>query len=159
MSAQVPRTLSDWASIAEIASGVAVIVTLVVLILGVRENTEVVRASAYANSQDSFSELQLTMLTDPDSLRAWNAFLERDTSGFDQLDHMRVNSIVLILFRTFETAYFSERYGLIGEEEWRRLDRNICGNFRRARAMGREAILGAVMSVEFMEYMTSTCSD
>ena len=39
------QKLSEWASIAEIVSGIAVVITLVFLIFGIRENTEVTRAA------------------------------------------------------------------------------------------------------------------
>jgi hypothetical protein len=44
--------LSDWANVAEVVSGVAVVITLIFLILSIRENTEITRAAAY----DTFAE-------------------------------------------------------------------------------------------------------
>ncbi len=41
------QKLSDWASAAEIIASIAVVITLIILILGIRENTEVVRAGSY----------------------------------------------------------------------------------------------------------------
>jgi len=40
------QKLSDWASMAEIASAIAVVVTLVLVLVELRENTEAVRAAA-----------------------------------------------------------------------------------------------------------------
>ncbi len=44
------RDLSTWAHIAEIASGLAVFVTMVLLILQVRDNTEAIRVAARQKS-------------------------------------------------------------------------------------------------------------
>lgn len=152
------KTLSDWASIAEIASGIAVVTTLIVLILGVRENTEVVRASAYANSIASLNDLSLTTLADVDAVRVWESYIREDTAGFDNLDEQRLNLMLLTIFRTYETAYFSEGYGLIGESEWGRLNRTICGHFERANRLGRGSLLAAVLTTDFIDYMTDLCS-
>jgi hypothetical protein len=51
--------LSDWAGIAEIFSGIAVVVTLVFLIIGIRENTEVTRAATYADLLDGLNEYSM----------------------------------------------------------------------------------------------------
>jgi hypothetical protein len=156
--ARMNQRLSDWANIAQIASGIAVVITLIVLIVGVRENTEVVRASAYANSIASLNDLSLTTLTDVDAVRVWEAYIREDTADFDNLDEQRLNLMLLTVFRTYETTYFSEGYGLIGQSEWGRLNRTICGHFGRANALGRAALLEGVLTAEFIGYMTNLCS-
>ena len=55
------QKLADWASIAEIISGIAVVVTLIVLIVEVRDNTEVLRVSAY-NDNERFRGLGISGL-------------------------------------------------------------------------------------------------
>lgn len=51
--------LSGWASIAEIISGTAVLITLVFLVFGIRENTEITRAAAYDRNIDSLNQWRL----------------------------------------------------------------------------------------------------
>ena len=109
--------LSDWASIAEIVSSIAVIVTLVFLVLGVRDNTDVLRASAYADLMDSLNEFQSEQMANPDSLRVWDAFVAEEAAELDGLDRRRLTLTALILFRIYEKAYFSNQSGLIGESE------------------------------------------
>ena len=151
--------LSDWASIAEIVASVAVVVTLIVLIIGVRENTDTVRASAYSSNLQSINQLQAEILSDPDAVRVYTAFIDEDTSGLDDEDRMRLTLILLSNFRSYESAYFSERYGLLGEEEWRRFDRNICFFFRKALTVGVDGAIRTTLTEDFMAYVADLCSD
>jgi len=60
--------LEKWASIAEIASGIAVVITLLIRFAGVRENTEITRTAMYADALDQFNALETEILLDPDLL-------------------------------------------------------------------------------------------
>jgi len=64
---------------------------------------------------------------------------------------------LLTQFRNFESAFFSRRYGVIGEEEWGRLDRSICDWDRRANLAQRRMLLERVMTPQFMDYLASRC--
>jgi len=151
------RKLSNWASIAEIVSGVAVVTTLVFLFLGIRENTEIVRASAYAGSMDSLNDFTMDVVTDADLRAVWTAFLNENTVDVD--DRQTLQMLLIVLFRNYEKAYFSERYGLLGSAEWGRFERQICLQVDRAHVTD-ESILGfldAVLTDEFAVYVHSTC--
>lgn len=151
------QKLSDWASLAEIVASVGVVVTLIVLIVGVRENTAVVRASAYSNNLQSINELQGQILSDPDAVRAYTAFISDDISGLDDQDRMRLTLILLSMFRSYESAYYAERYGLLGEEEWRRFDQGICFFYRRALSAGAIGAIRTTLTDEFMVYVAGLC--
>jgi len=87
------QKLADWASIAEILSGIAVVITLIVLVVGVRENTEVVRASMFDSIVDKMNGFQATVATDPDLLRIWTAYVEGSATDLDEIDRQRLNLI------------------------------------------------------------------
>ena len=152
------QKLSDWASIAEILSSIAVVVTLVFLAVGIQDNTNVTRAAVYASSIDSLNEFESTILTDPELSRIYLAYLGSETAGLDPVDANRLTLIVAILFRTYEKAYYSERYDLIGEEEWGRFERMICINYARAETAGQEETIRNLMTEEFMRYIL-TCAN
>jgi hypothetical protein len=152
------QKLSDWASIAEIVSGVAVIVTLVILIIGVRENTETVRASTFASNLNALNDFQTALVADSEALRAWDAFMRRSNAGLDELDERRLTLIVTTFFNIYENAYYFEKYGLVGAEGWERFDRNVCGFFDRAWKVGQAEVLEQILSNEFHEYISAKCS-
>ena len=64
------QKLSDWASIAEIVSGIAVVVALVFLVVGIRENTEMARASMYERTFDSLNQWRMDIANN-DALLEW----------------------------------------------------------------------------------------
>ncbi len=152
------QRLSSWASIAEIGSSIAVVVTLIFLVVGIRENTSVTRASVYASSIDSLNEFESTILTDPELSRVYLAYLGSATASLDPADADRITLIVAILFRIYEKAYFTERYDLIGEEEWGRFERMICINYTRAETAGEAQTIRNLMTEEFMRYI-SACAN
>jgi len=147
--------LSDLASIAEIVSGIAVVVTLVVLIVEIRDNTQVLRLSAYNNNVDSINEFGTLISRDADNGRIWNSFVSGDTENLTEVDRRRLTDWLFILFRTYEKAYFSERSGLIGEEEWARFERNICGMFELSQTA--EVLIAVPLTQEFYGYVTNSC--
>jgi len=153
------RKLSDWASIAEIVSSVAVVTTLVFLILGIRENTEIVRASAYAGSMDSLNDFTMDVVTDADLRPIWMAFVNENTADFDAIDRQQVQLLLIVLFRNYEKAYFSARYGLLGSAEWGRFERQICVQVDRASIVDENVLgfLEVILTDEFAAYVRSTC--
>ena len=152
------QKLSNWASIAEIGSSLAVVVTLIFLIVGLQDNTNVTRASVYASSIDSLNDFESTILADPELSRIHLAYLRSDTVGLSPEETDRLTFIMAILFRIYEKAYYSERYDLIGEEEWGRFERMICINYARAETAGTAQTIRNLMTEEFMRYIL-TCAN
>ena len=113
--------LEKWALVAEIVSGFAVVLTLVILVLGVRENTTTLRATAAAISRDSLASLndQGIALTQ-DKL----ALIERvrdPTTSLEDLTY--AERLWLQLFqRAFlqrvEAQYFRYVNGMLDDDIW-----------------------------------------
>ena len=122
-----------------------------------RENTSAVRASAYANNIASLNQLSIATLVDADAVRVWESYIREDTTGFDRVDEQRLNLMLLTLFRTYETAFLSERYGLLGNNEWGRFERQACGHFRRVQTLGVRDVLQGVLTTDFTDYLTALC--
>ena len=99
----------SWASFAEIASDIAVVVTLLIHIAGVRENTEITRTAMYADTLDQFNALETEILLDPDLVPIYYRYLIADPTGLGPEDQERVGLIVPILFRTSDRACAATR--------------------------------------------------
>ena len=161
------QKLSNWASVAEIASSAAVVATLVILIFGIAENTSVTRASVYANTIDTLNQFEVAMLADPELSRIYRQFsrllqLDDDDVGrITREDAERMVSMIHILFRNYEKAYYTRQYGLLGEEEWSRFQRAICLNLERMRTLdrGMAGFLNIVVTREFSSYVLATCAE
>ena len=151
--------LSDWASVAEILASVAVVITLILLLIGVRENTAITRASMYAGTLDQFNTFETAMLSDPELHEVFVRYINADTAGLSDSDRDRVSTMIAILFRTYDRAFIADRNRLIGDDEWQRFERAICNNFQLTRSAGLLAQVERLTSQSFWEYAVRTCSD
>ena len=151
------QNLSDWANLAQVASGIAVVITLVFLILGLRENTDVTRAAMYQRSSDNLIEFRRDIMRDPEIARLYDAFLNNQAEDIDGLDRVRLTQLILNIFQISETAFFTQRYGLLGSAEWSRFESSICGYYPLARSARLTGSLQRVMTKDFMEYIAVSC--
>jgi hypothetical protein len=127
-SRNMNQKLSNWASVAEIVSGIAVVVTLLFLIVGIRENTAVTRVSIYGDLVQEITQMESGRIYDPEAARVLSTFYEETTSTLDASERRTLDAYVGVLFRIYERAYFSREYDIIGDEEWSRLEFIICAN-------------------------------
>jgi hypothetical protein len=151
--------LAELANIAEIASGIAVVVTLIFLIIGIRENTDVTRASMYSRNTDALIRVRDRVAADPD-IAKWYQQLFNDElvrSDLEPHQYWQLGMVISNLFSVYENAYFSRQYGALGESEWRRFDTNICLQWRRMPSDIKDVLFNT-MTEEFIDYVVDLCS-
>ena len=148
---------TKWSAIAEIISGIAVVITLIFLIAGIQENTNVTRAAVYESSLDRLNDFDKTVIQDPELLQIWDRYYNGEAATLEALDEERLLGLIRLLFRTFENAYFNEQYELIGDAEWTRFQRSICGQYSILASQGMTGSVEAIVTSEFMEYMEASC--
>lgn len=148
------QKLSDWASIAEIVSGIAVVVTLVFLIASIRANTAALRADTYESNTDDINAFQYEVLRDPDSLRVLQAWQADRGASLDDIDWFRLDMLLGVQLREIDSQYSSYTYGQIGEAEWRRFELPACGIYRSVEAAGRRI---PALTDEFLKYINESC--
>lgn len=151
--------LSDWTSVAEIVSGVAVVVTLIFLSVGIRENTNTVRVAVFSNLTDATNELERDIYLDPELSLVWANFLSGETDGLDATQSTRLRGILTAGFRNFDKAFFAQKYNVIGQAEWRRFDTAICSIQELSlRSLKLDFSEHPTLTDEFREYIAS-CSN
>src|SRR6185312_5655199 len=64
-------SLSDWAAIGNIASGIAVLISLIYLALQIRQNTHALKRAEANATQDQFSSWRVTLATDKELITIW----------------------------------------------------------------------------------------
>jgi hypothetical protein len=149
--------LSNWASIAEIASGLAVVVTLALLLVGIRDNTAVTRAAMYFDLIDSINEIDRAVWSDPDLSRIQSALFRGQTDELSEADMTRLRQMLVTNFRNLEKGYFAWEYELIGAAEWRRISEAICRNVDLAVSIGLSALELNNLTVEFRDFAGQAC--
>ena len=117
------RTLQDWASIAEIAGGIAIVISLIYVGFELRENTRAIQAQ----TRQAFSAQDLTFFeTALDQTVVARAVAKRQAG--EALSHLEQSQLATrqhLNFRIFEHAYYQYQKGTLEEGEWDRYARII----------------------------------
>ena len=132
----------------EILASVAVVVTLIFVVVEIRQNTEVARAASYAESMDGLTQWRLTMASDPELATLWEAY----NFGGERSEDFRLNLLVSTLWGIYENAYYSNQRGLFGRSEWERFERQVCRNAARDLPL-----IGNLLTEEFRAFAESGC--
>ncbi len=154
------KSLSDWASIAEIISGFAVVATLIFLIFGIRGNTEITRVAVYESNINSLIEWRSQLIQDRDIARLWEAYTNADIENLDSTDRLRLVQLVANNFNIYEKAYYAQLYGVMGTSESARFEAMSCVQY--GNALQNEwmlNILDRIMTTQFMSYLSDNCAD
>jgi hypothetical protein len=121
---EIPMSLSDLASIGSFVSGVAVAVTLVLLLLQMRQNTRAVRAAASQEHTAAYHSLTTHLIDSSAFANIWRRGIDR----FDTLtDDERVSFFAFLsaLFRFFEASRLQWKHGQLDKEHWHNIESNI----------------------------------
>jgi hypothetical protein len=108
--------LEKWALIAEIIGGAAIVVTLVVLVVEIRANTDAIAVSNRQSMAMRAQELALTLVED----RALNDAVNDAIEGRGVPDEMlnSVETFGTAVVRVAEEAYFLNQEGKLDEAFW-----------------------------------------
>ncbi|MEX0644259.1 MAG: hypothetical protein WD076_03055 [Parvularculaceae bacterium] len=151
--------LQDCASIADIVSGLAIVVTLIFLIFGVRESTIITRAGAYDRNIDSLIDVKAMLAADPQLAENYMAVDRGEWAELSPQEQFRIRVVFEMFFGVYEKTYFANKYGYIRESEWGRFRRQVCIHYGRvSRNSGMADAMRIVMTDDFFAYVTNTCN-
>jgi hypothetical protein len=156
----VNQKLSDWAAIAEVVSGVAVVVTLLLLFLGIRDTNRITRASMYSDVIEALNELDRDIYRDAELNELWGKFLTgQDLADISGQERLRLFNMIRVLFRNYDQAFIAVQNGVMGNSEWQRFEGPICSFFDRARDIGVNILESDNLRADFLEVISTTCGD
>ena len=157
------RKLSDLASIAEIAASIAVVVTLLLVVASMRENTNALQANTYQELMRDLNDFRAAARDSGLSLSAEGFSEVLATGELEQRE--RLGYLMLEIWGVFEAAFFARERGVLGDNEWVRFDRMIC--FERSWAddykywdsapFGAVLPLTDVLTPYFVNYVDNQC--
>ncbi len=111
------QKLSDWASIAEIISSVAVVVTLIYLSVQVRDGTRATQAASVQAASGLDQEFLLALGADSELAQIWSTY-QVAPETLSPPEQLRGQYMLASLLRRLESIYFQNRLGTISEETW-----------------------------------------
>ena len=144
----------NWAHIAEIVSGVAVVVTLVFLVVEVRGNSDLIRANTFNRSIESLIDYRMQIASSDQALETMNAHWQRESP-----ESLRRQLLVVNLWSIYEKTYFSQQYGLVGPAEWQRFESRICRYVQTEEGLRYWSDnVVFFLTNEFRDYVRSSCN-
>ena len=149
--------LAEWASIAEIVSGVAVVVTLIFLVVGIRENTDITRASMYDRTLDSVNQWRMIVVNNDELLDAWSDRApDLDMGQWSAPERLRLLFLANSLWGTYEKAFYAREYSIIGDDEWVRFEIQICFQYQGEAPEVRD-LFPNFLTPRFIAYIQVLC--
>jgi hypothetical protein len=149
--------LQEYALFAEIVSSLAVLLTLIFLVIELRENTEVTRSTAFGNITEQLNNFRLTVNSEELLSDVWRSYLSEDFENQTESERVRMGGIVIALLSIYEDAYYSYDYGIMGEREWSRFEPRICQHYGRLQRRNQLPILNG-LTPAFQEYTEQLCT-
>jgi hypothetical protein len=154
--------LQKWALFAEVASAIAVVITLGFVAVEMRGNTNAIQAQTYQELMQQINDYRVILLDHPErhGLRA-----RMETEGWQALtraEQQRLRLPTQILWAVYETAYYSNERGILGEREWSRFEEGICRNRRAQDPLWdppgpQSTSMDNLLTPEFVSYVEATC--
>ena len=125
-----PRSLADWASIAEILSSIAVLVTLVFLVWEIRQNTDAVRAGTYQDLNAVVQGFNAMFVANPEvgEFIAQSSRLDHDMSPGEEA---RLRAFISSMYRHADNIYFQYKLETLSEQQMLSLLLPIVINIQR----------------------------
>lgn len=111
------RTLSDWASIAEILGAVAIIISLIFVGLEIRNNTAAVKAATFQNHMSNEVNILHGIGSNPDLARIYIQYLNNRESLSDW-EQKQGYYLRLATYRLWEDVYLQRLSGTLSDEGW-----------------------------------------
>ena len=108
--------LERFALIAEIVGSVAIVVTLIVLIVEMRENTDEIRATTLADIAARTQALPLAAATNPEQALLWIKI--RSGEGLSPSDFAQAHQMLIVTLKLAEESFIAHRDERLDDEVW-----------------------------------------
>ena len=153
--------LKKLALFAEIGSSIAVLITLIFLVSGIRENANATQAAVYEDLLDGINRFNLVLINDGELAQLWS---NRQTISLNAMEADNAARLVYmnrVIFRIFDAAYFSFRNGSLDDSQWLRFRDNACRIYSTDDASPelRDLWLETeeIVSREYVSYLEESC--
>ena len=110
--------LQDFASLAEIVGGFAVLATLIYLVIELRNNTKTTRAQMHDNVTSGYLSVCAMVVDNAKAFSAGIAASQEEFDSFSDEDKVVYFGTIFGFFKHFEHIYSQHRRGYIDESDW-----------------------------------------
>lgn len=111
------RSVKEWAAIAEIVGGVAVIISLLFVALSIRQNTQAIEATTWESFLDRSERINLAIAGSDDLARIIQEG-ESDPGQLTGEDYFRFSHAARIRFGAWEAIFNHYQVGRLSANSW-----------------------------------------
>ncbi len=152
--------LKVWALAAEVISGIAVVVTLVFLVFGMRSNTSATQAQTYQLLMQEMNAYR-TLFTEPGMAAIVVKFEQQGWDSLDPGEQRQLYATATIRWGYYESAYYANKRGVLGDSEWHRFEQAYCRGRHGKRSFlwdskGAPPMI-ELLTPEFVDFVEATC--
>ena len=115
-------TLEQWSFLAQIASAIAVIASLLFVGVQLRQATSAIRATSSQAHSALYTDLVRSIIDNADFARVWSIGLNRPQE-LTEPEWVRFVAYASALFRLYESSRVQWLNGRLDEEHWRTVER------------------------------------
>ena len=149
--------------VAELASALAVVITLLFLVVGMRENTNAIQAQTFQELMRDINSWRGSIREDEREGLLYK-LVDQGVDGFDANELVYIRLSFLQLWGIYEAAYFANERGVLGPEEWKRFEFMMCKERNSISDIFFETDLrdlpafDQVLTPAFSSFVQQTCS-
>ena len=153
------KQLRKWALGAEIVSAIAVVITVGFLAYQVMKNTNATQAQTYQLLMQEMNDYR-TLFTGSEMAAISIKARTQGWADLDPVEQRQLYATQIIRWGFYESAYFANKRGVLGEPEWRRFERAYC-RARRAQPGVWEPAgyppITELLTPEFVAFVETIC--
>ena len=146
--------LGEWAALAEIVGTIAVVLSLALVIVSIRQNTAVVRAANESFHYDLTDRWLSDLLANPKVTENWEKLVQGES--LTPTERSQVMIMIARSMNVWENAYTNYKSGLLSEDQWHLLhNSNVDWAKRRIPRSVWPELAGPNMHQDFIELVES----
>ena len=151
--------LQKFALVAEVVAGIAIVVTIAFLAFEMRSNTNAVRAQTFQSLMQQINDYRMSLVHPARVL----ANEKRRQSGWNSLSRVEKQELripALVNWGIYESAFFANERGLLGEAEWNRFQIAICRRREHHDDMWSPegfTSMNELLTSDFVGYIQTSC--
>ena len=145
--------LQEYALLAEIIGGIAIVASLLFVGLQIQQNTNLSKANAYRETIQEIADWREMLATNSELRDCLRRYIDLESNN-TLTDCPMLGLMLNNIFGIYETAYFDKMYGFIGESEWSRLEAGVCVHYLTATS---RKFNFSYITEEFKGYLGENC--
>ena len=153
------KQLRKWALGAEIVSAVAVLITVGFLAYQIMNNTNATQAQTYQLLMQEINAYS-TLFTDSEMAAIATKARTQGWDGLEAVEQNQFYAAATIRWGFYESAYFANKRGVLGESEWGRFERAYCRARRDQSGVWEPAgypPITELLTPEFVAFVETIC--